>query len=719
MEPLSLNKYINIIIKKWKLLAIFAAVSLVLALIYGLFIFKPVYKSNAKVMIKANLPKVFVADIGYDTPIASPGGQNKNPILTQIEVLSSKDMAENVWEKIKKDVPFNQYPKDYLVQALTKVIQLENPLGTDIIDLTILWINPEDSQKIANAYVNAYYDYNVNLNKKSVSQTKSYINDQLKESTLKLKNLREKLKKFRKDNLSVDINVEALSVINQITNVENLISEINSNIDSEKGKIEEISSKLGIDLEKAINSVALGQSINLSTWQKALHEAQQQYATLNVKYPSTTPQMKSIEANINEIKSQISEQALVIIGHSPNLEENSIISDSVRTQMVNDLVKSHTELQAFSARKKSLKNTLESLKNKQNSIPEKKQALASLLEQEENLSNIVKTLNTKLIEAKIKESEIVSNVSIIQNATLPKDASFPTMFHILLIFVSCGSLLGVGLVIGLHFLEDTCYEPSEMEEILGAPVIGSIPWLSESSYNDVSNGYKPASIVGIVYQKITTSLKVRCQKSKINALAVSSADFEKKKPVISVNIAKNLAQSNDSVILIDADLRDSYFSSIFKFDSSTFPDLTDCLSEVSKKFSEGRLSEIEQVISSHIIQIPNYKNLFIIPTSNKNFYPFTVLNSDAFPLLIKVLKTKFDFVVVDTPPILAVPDSINISQHLDGLLVLSGIKTSRSNLRQIRKICADNYINVVGTISRENTNELKVPENQYIKQLSS
>ena len=125
-----------------------------------------------------------------------------------------------------------------------------------------------------------------------------------------------------------------------------------------------------------------------------------------------------------------------------------------------------------------------------------------------------------------------------------------------------------------------------------------------------------------------------------------------------------------------------------------------------------------EIISKYIIQIPGQNNLYLIPNNNKVDNPYEILNNEVFPNLIKYLKSCFDLVVVDTPPMLAVADSIIVSQYVDGLLVLCGIKTSRSNLRKIRKICDENYVEILGAVARDTLTELEVPENMYIKQLS-
>jgi Mrp family chromosome partitioning ATPase len=127
---------------------------------------------------------------------------------------------------------------------------------------------------------------------------------------------------------------------------------------------------------------------------------------------------------------------------------------------------------------------------------------------------------------------------------------------------------------------------------------------------------------------------------------------------------------------------------------------------------------IEALVQRTLVRIDDEPNLSLILNRNLLDNPYEIITSEAFPVLIEYLKKKFDFVIVDTPPILAVPDSITVSQFADGLVILCGVKTSRSKLRKIEKICSDNYIEILGAVARNSLTEYEVPESQYIKQLN-
>lgn len=720
MEQLSLNKYFNILIDGWKKIAVCTGVFLGIAIIFGIFLYSPSYESVSKLLIEDSRSTTFIVDLDSDRSLQTMGS-NKNPIMTQMQILTSLDMAERVYLKLKDEVPFNKYKPEQIILAFNESIKLDNPPATDIIEFSARWKSPDDAQKIVKNYIKAYYDYNTELNKKSIIQVKSYINEQLTLSQAELKEVRNKIKDYKKENESIDIGTETVSVVQQITNAENLISNIKAQINYHEGKTNELSKKLNIlpvAIDQIIDSVALGQNTNLISLQNTLNESQQQYASFKIRYPENTLKMRSLGENISEIKRQIETQMISTIGKTIEDNETSLISDSVRTEIISNLVNSQTELFSLKSQKKSLENTLSELKTKQEFIPKKQKILTEYLQKEDTLRSIVDALSTKLVEAKIRESEIVSNVSVIQNPTLPIGASFPTLFHIMAIFVIIGGLLGYAVVLGLYFLKDTAQGANELEDVIKAPILGVIPWLSNNSYNRIGADITPLSIAGIIYQKIITSIKIKCIKQKINVIGISSVDFRKNRSVISANIAKTLARCNYSVLVINADFRGGNIADEFNLDSNDLPDLTELLLNSKKLLEIETGSDVQKEVAKYIVSIPECKKLFLMSNKSISDNPSELIMGYSFSLLIQTLKDKFDYIIVDTPPILAVSDSISIAQYLDGLAVICGVQTSRSMLRKVRKLCDDNYVNLIGAIARDTVSELEIPESQYVQELS-
>ena len=389
VEPISLDKYIKLVKKGWKIIVCFMAGMLLLACIYGVTLYKPNYKSEAVIYIKGAPPVSFLTKLSStEQRWYNQLGLNDNPVITQMRVFLSDDIAQSTLDKLSES-PFlkkleGEKTNEELIKLLHKHFKLKNPPTTDIIKITFSWNQPDEAQRIAQAYLNSYIEFNINLNKNPVSQTKKYISSQLAKSSADLKELRDQTEKYRMSNGTVDIADEALSITNQISTIEDSVASINSQLQSEKGKSHVLAVKLGINTNKAIKAAALGQNNVIATLQQNLHDAEQKYSLLNAKYPPTNIQMKSLAANIREIKEEISEQMNTVIGEKALNKANSLISDSVRSKILDDLVASQSNVQALQSQKQALLGTLSELRRKQKVIPQKQNAMIDCL----NESNI-------------------------------------------------------------------------------------------------------------------------------------------------------------------------------------------------------------------------------------------------------------------------------------------------------------------------------------------
>lgn len=716
MESLTLNKYLKLMADNYKIIVYFAVSMVIIAILAGIFVYRPSYESGAKLMIKETFPSRYVVPLEENSRFIT--SQNINPVLNYMEIFSAETIAANVAELVKDDPFLGQYPSEQMARAVKNSLRLKNVPGTYIIDFSFRWKSPDEAQKIARAYIESFIEHNTDMNRTSVSQMKNYIETQLEQSETELKKVRDRIKEYKKANKSVNVDQEAIAIIQQIAVSENDLAEIKKQLNSEKRKSVDLSEKIGLDAKNAVISTALGQNANLQSLRRDLQVAQQKYAELNARYTPLNPQIISLNETIAEIKNQAESQVKLTIGNAVFNGEDSIIADPVRTEMVNQLVQSQSIIESLDAQKTSVEKNLEDLRNKQSSLPEVQATLQGLIQNEATLSTVVETLNTKLIEAKIRESEIISNLTIIDYPSLPEKPSFPTILHLVLLFGFTGTILGMAVVIGKHFVEDTAQGYHEIEEIIKAPVLGVIPWIKESSYKLSPKDFDSASIINIVYQKINTILKIKCMRKQINIIGITSADFEKRSSVISANIAKSFAKSGNSVLMIDADFRSGRIAKEFDIDMGEKKDLADILLDISNKVNENKSREINEAVSSGIIKIDEYKNLFVIPNKNYASNPYEIISIPFFADLVGLVKERFDYIIIDTPPLLAVSDSITISQYVDGLILLCGIKTSRSNLAKIEKICGENYIDIIGAVARDSATEMDIPENMYIRQLT-
>ncbi len=138
-------------------------------------------------------------------------------------------------------------------------------------------------------------------------------------------------------------------------------------------------------------------------------------------------------------------------------------------------------------------------------------------------------------------------------------------------------------------------------------------------------------------------------------IMTTSAYPEDGKTTVTVNLALMFALSDAKVILIDADIRKGRVAKYFK--CRTIPGLSDCLS--------GQNSLDEVIHHSHMNE-----NLSYITCGTHSPKPYELLESEEMQNLIEELKTRYDYIIIDTPPILLISDALAISPFTDGVALV-------------------------------------------------
>lgn len=713
---MTFNQYLNQVRKGWKTILSCALLFFILGTTYGIFFFDPTYVSKAKVLIQDIEPTTFVADIGNRKKLGT-NSNDKNPILTQVEILNSYDMAKRVYNSLQKQGVFsvlNNNDAEVLIGKLRQSLELKNPPATDIINISVEWNAPEKAYKIAQAYLDEYYRFDVERSNQSITQSKQYIQKQLTSSENELRKVRDFISEYRKNNRSVDLPTEVSSITAQIADMEKSVATLESQMGYHNRKVIELSQKLGINpqsIKKVVEAVAVGQNDNINNLWGKLSTAEQEYAQLLERYPATTKRMTALREGINEIKEQIKVHTTLTVGKTH--DDLMVIKDPVRTELVRNLIDSQTELNALDAQKNSMQSTLKQVRGHQSAIPDQQLALSELLEKESNLISIVGTLNSKLIEAQVRESGTISNVSVVQAPTHPMSTAFPSTYQLIFMLTFIGGLIGVLLVLSRHYLEDRVESLSELEFQLKTSIFGSLSWIPEHNYQNTISTELNSPVNALEYQRIVTYLKIQAEDKCQNTIGFTSVHNSKSRSTIIANIANLLSNCNYNVLLIDADFRNGNVAQEFGLKRQSLPDMLELLKfnealfqpELEKKLSLASGSsqatkETIDFIANYISKVADNKSLYLLTGHKHTSDAYEVVTNKNLPLLINRVKEQFDFVLVDTPPLLEISDSIVTARYLDGLVVLCNTKTRRSELKNIRKLCNDNQVELIGAIAK-------------------
>ncbi|MDD3149374.1 MAG: Wzz/FepE/Etk N-terminal domain-containing protein, partial [Candidatus Gastranaerophilales bacterium] len=569
MENLTLEKIFQLIRKNINLISVFALTGLVVGILYSLIVFKPLYKSTSRLLIKDAMPTTFISELNMVSPVSTLM-KNANPTLTQMEIILSESLARKVWEQISEKYKFKN-SESVGIKLMQDAISINNPVGTDILEITATWKTPQIAQDIAKFYEQEYINLNIENAKKSIGQSKNSINKEFDEAQINLQVTREQIKNFRQSFSTVNIMMESENIVTQLAELENRYSEVASDAAAAADRRNSIAKNLGIEWDDAISSVAIGHNDNFNTLQRRLGESQEELAVLSTKYASTHPAMIALDARIANIKEKLAEQIKLTIGNKEGVNP-IIISDPVRTGMLEELSANEAEYRGLVAQSNILNNVINNLQRRRAEIPKKQLALANLTQEEANWTNVVNALKAKQIEAQIKESEIISNIGIIDSPSLAKFAAFPTRSHVALMFGLLGALLGIFGTIIEYLIKNVYDSAEEISEELKVPLLGAIPWIERESYYEPETSLAiddVSSFYSLAYQKTIANIGLKGFQNNVKTLMFTSTEYSKTRSTILMNTAIGLSKAGYSVAIIDADFRTPSIHQEFKISNDT------------------------------------------------------------------------------------------------------------------------------------------------------
>jgi tyrosine-protein kinase Etk/Wzc len=318
-----------------------------------------------------------------------------------------------------------------------------------------------------------------------------------------------------------------------------------------------------------------------------------------------------------------------------------------------------------------------------NALPEKSLKLARLTREAEVNDKIFLMLREKYEENRIAEAGQIGSVRIVDMARAPKYPIKPKKGTNLML----GFILGIGLGVGVTFLReymDTSLKSIEDVERMSLPVLGSIPFISTQRIGKrQKNGefvriesrlithFAPKSPISEAYRTLRTNIRYANADKPMKSVLVTSSGMGEGKSTSVANLAITFAQMGSKTLLVDTDLRRPVLHGIF--DQSRNEGLTNLL--------VGRLAMDEAVKPTKI------EHLSLMTSGTLPPNPSELLASRAMEKFVDEAMSKFDIVLFDTPPVIAVTDAAVLAPNLDGviLVVRSGL-TNRDALTRSRTL---------------------------------
>jgi len=702
-EELSLSGIWRTIFKH-KILFLFSTAAIFITVALYTLTKTPVYESVARIQIDPSRSSNLGLDEMINEKLGSSDGSSR--IQTEVKVIESDTVAMRVIEalalakqsafagknaadaKVIDPLAMSATERQDLVSRFHDALTVKALINTQIVEVRFRSIDPKLATLAANAVVAQYMQRNLQSHYDGTVQVSNWLSKQMEDLQSKAAQAQEKLADFQKSNSVLPTGADDSS--NIVTDRLKILNEQLTQAEADR-IVKEARHRVAMTGDpELIANVVPSTTIQVLRTQEA--DLKAQLAQLSSKYGSGYPKVRELQNQLARLDSAI---AAEIVNVGKRLDDEYL--SAAKTESL-------------------LRTQFNEQKEKAYRLNEHGVEYAVLKHDVENGRDLYDTLQLKLKMAGVTAGLSSSYVSVVDRAEIPARPIEPRKRLNYFLGLFGGLVTGLMLAFVAESLDDTLSSSEELEQCTALPVLCSVPLEKSTTQAKNAPGEEGAVLSGSpLLLKHPRSQSAEAIRGLRTAILLSSPDRQPKvivvvssvasegKTTVSVNLGVAFAQRGESVLLIDGDLRRSTMHAQFGLPHSPF----------------GTSTALTQGMNEHSIVTPveSLPNLSLMPAGPHPPNPAELLGSKRMAELLETMSAKYDRVIVDTPPVLSVADSLALANIADAvvLVVRSRVARKKAVLR-VRDLLQRASSNVIGVVF--NCVDLKLEHYYYYAQRS-
>jgi len=700
-EEIDLRQHFFTVLKyKWSILALAVTVTILTSLwAYSLV---PIYRATTSLLIESEEARVISIEDVYGLP-----GGNWEFYETQLHILRSRALAKKVFDSLnlvkhpeylpnkkpksfiasldikkrimslvpgnsveenKPSAPIDENTrKNILVGGLMARLQIKLLRDSQIVSISYNSEYPELSASIPNALAEAYINSFLEAYLEKTQKATGWIINRTSELRKKFEESEQQLQTFIESENLVDI--ESVSSLAE--------KELNT-----------LTSNLAVARRKSSEAEALYQQVRSIRSSNSLEQLESLPAILNHPFIGNTyTVLAEARRKVSELSKRYGPKHPKMIVAVTDLKA----AETVLRKQIDTIVKSVAkEYELTKTEESNISQAMNRTKNQvQNSVRDvnkKSYKLAALQREVETNRQLYEVFLTRFKETAATSDLHPVNARVIDKAIVPRGPYKPNRQKIILMALILSLMSGVGIALLIEHLDNTFKNSALLEEKLRLPVLGVLPKLKVWGSNrkamhlftkDNKSGFSES------VRTVRTGIMLSNIDIERQVIVVTSSIPGEGKSLVSSNLAAAIAQMKKT-LLIDADMRKPVVAESYMLGKTAIG-----LSELVSMTAE----------LSDCIHKTELKRLDVLPAGVVPPNPLELLSSNRFKLVIEELKKHYDYIIMDSPPVVAVSDPRVLARISDGVVFVVKADDTTQELarRGVKKLLElDAYI--IGTV---------------------
>lgn len=399
-------------------------------------------------------------------------------------------------------------------------------------------------------------------------------------------------------------------------------------------------------------------------------ESAQTLKFLDEQLPDLKKQLDIAERDFNAFRSEyntvdVTKESELYLTQSITLETKKAELEQKRAELSAKYTEEHPALKEINAQVDALSKQIQELNDTLKRLPDVQRQYLQLYREVEVKQELYTALLNSYQQLRIAKAGEIGNVRVIDTAVEPILPIKPKKLQVLILALFLGGFLGTLLALLRNLMRHGIKDSTQIENELDLPVYATVPRspIQESRIN-ILKKKKSIPVLAIKHsddiaieslRSIRTAIHFSLASAKNNIIMISGPAPEVGKSFISTNLATIFAQGHKKVLLIDADVRRGYLHKYFNHDYQ--PGLSEYLNQLNPLEKSIKATEVD--------------GLHIMTRGKSPANPSEMLSSERFRNMLETLSQQYDHIIIDTPPVLAVTDSIIIAQYSGVNLVVA------------------------------------------------
>ncbi|MBN2373246.1 polysaccharide biosynthesis tyrosine autokinase [bacterium] len=671
---MDLRKILEIILRRrWIIIQAFLII--LLSAILCSFFLPSRYSSSAKVIMETSTTaSSILSSLDLTNLAQSRLTKSGTEIENRIELATSSPILDKVISRLQLKsgngdlLRHSELKTSGIISSriFTKpYLEVTQVNDTDIFKIEASAADPKTAAMIANTLVDVYIEENLRQRRIEFANAKSFIEGQIEVSKAAYLDALEEIKRFKIKEGTVDLNTEINEAIRKVTDLLNEKEKGIIEINKTRAKLDTLKDQLGRQTGITVSSSAISENPQIDHLKKMITDLELNLAEILTENTPDHPDARIIQEKIKKAKEELAYEVGVFQKSSQDLETFE------------------REISGMEAHLKCVQTDIDKYLSDLYTFPDKTLTQSQLELKLSASQKLYSSLLEYLYKVGVAEAMTLSDIRLVEPAAEPNinKPESPNMVLNGIVGAFLGVIFGFGMAFLIDYLDDTIKSQEEAKQH-NVTFLGVIP-RSKRRESPIILKRDPKDPFCEAYRTVLNSIRFASLDKPVKTLVISSSFQGEGKTTTVIDLGIFICREGKKVLIVDTDLRKPDMHRIFKK-----PNTTGIVNVLAGD------ADIDEAVKKTEVEGLNLLCSGPIPPD-----PGLLTESDKMKELVKGLKDRFDFVILDTPPILAANDARILAGYTDALvLVLESRKVTHRAFSQALEFLKQANIRPLGML---------------------